>query len=560
MLASIEKRSMRFTAADELNTYYASDALVLKVRELIDQLRSLGSTTQADDLESRFKSIREQAQRSLRDKTDIFEDGGSVIKLGPRHKFSVNTQELDITIIPRAGELYLHLTGTDYFELVTDPKLLALRDYWDMTLASETQSVYRAEYLAAEIIDAADREMEGLSRDKLREALLSEDALTDLVRTFAEPRYQDGYEKGVHDADAARILQSVLPAMDQADLLIYDPLSRSVAKLFWASKLSDHDRSSWAARARSARNIKNLFASAEATEQLSQEVTVTLEVFLSTNGIIVDATTPQRAALYLVHELARDTIEFISSRYAAELHDAFKAALEQSVWTQYLETLAELKDFPGVRWSLSSTWLKAMVASKDFGHLARYIPEVVARLNCGLDVSRRNNDTELELTIEGLLGEHARLRDQRLSMSLDEYLQRMAHHRQAVIPAYREYLKVRHDLVTEQRKVLRLNQYKARPLSSFVRNRLINESYLPLIGDNLAKQMGALGATKRTDLMGLLMMISPPGYGKTTLMEYVASRLGLIFMKISCPSLGHDVLSLDPEQAPTPRPVRNSRN
>lgn len=45
-------------------------------------------------------------------------------------------------------------------------------------------------------------------------------------------------------------------------------------------------------------------------------------------------------------------------------------------------------------------------------------------------------------------------------------------------------------------------------------------------------------------------MISPPGYGKTTLMEYVADRLGLIFMKINGPALGHNVLSLDPEQAP----------
>lgn len=50
--------------------------------------------------------------------------------------------------------------------------------------------------------------------------------------------------------------------------------------------------------------------------------------------------------------------------------------------------------------------------------------------------------------------------------------------------------------------------------------------------------------------MGLLLMISPPGYGKTTLMEYVADRLGLIFMKINGPALGHDVLSLDPDQAP----------
>ena len=62
--------------------------------------------------------------------------------------------------------------------------------------------------------------------------------------------------------------------------------------------------------------------------------------------------------------------------------------------------------------------------------------------------------------------------------------------------------------------------------------------------------MGTVGDNKRTDLMGLLMMISPPGYGKTTLMEYVANRLGLIFMKINCPSLGHDVTSLDPAKAP----------
>ena len=109
---------------------------------------------------------------------------------------------------------------------------------------------------------------------------------------------------------------------------------------------------------------------------------------------------------------------------------------------------------------------------------------------------------------------------------------------------------MRQTIIEEERDVLGLESFKPKPLSSFVRNRLINESYLPLIGDNLAKQMGTLGDSKRSDLMGLLMMISPPGYGKTTLMEYVASRLGLIFMKINCPSLGHDVLSLDPEQAP----------
>ena len=59
-----------------------------------------------------------------------------------------------------------------------------------------------------------------------------------------------------------------------------------------------------------------------------------------------------------------------------------------------------------------------------------------------------------------------------------------------------------------------------------------------------------VGEEKRTDLMGLLLLVSPPGYGKTTLMEYIANRLGLIFMKINGPAIGHHVTSLDPTEAP----------
>ena len=87
-------------------------------------------------------------------------------------------------------------------------------------------------------------------------------------------------------------------------------------------------------------------------------------------------------------------------------------------------------------------------------------------------------------------------------------------------------------------------------MASFVRNRLVDEVYLPLIGDNLAKQLGTTGEGKRTDQMGMLLLISPPGYGKTTLMEYVADRLGLVLVKVNGPALGHAVTSLDPAEAP----------
>lgn len=171
-------------------------------------------------------------------------------------------------------------------------------------------------------------------------------------------------------------------------------------------------------------------------------------------------------------------------------------------------------------------------------------------LNQVQSFERSTGKVSLEIQVNHLLGEHPRIHQQTLTFAVDDFLNRLHHHDTQIIPAYRRYLAMRSEILHDSKETLRLDEFKPRPLSSFVRNRLINESYLPLIGDNLAKQMGTVGEDKRTDLMGILMMISPPGYGKTTLMEYVANRLGLIFMKINCPSLGHDVKSLDPEKAP----------
>ena len=73
--------------------------------------------------------------------------------------------------------------------------------------------------------------------------------------------------------------------------------------------------------------------------------------------------------------------------------------------------------------------------------------------------------------------------------------------------------------------------------------------YLPLVGDNLAKQLGAADAPAHR-LEGLLLLVSPPGYGKTTLMEYVADRLGLAFVKVNGPALGHGRHLARPGRAP----------
>lgn len=558
VLASIERRCGKFTDVDALNTYFASDALVQKVREFVQDLRSLDASVKADDIESRFKAAKEQAIRVLRDKSDIYEDGGAVIKLGPRHRFSVNTQDLDLTIIPREDSLNIHLSGTDYFEVIDDPELNALQPYWDVSLASESASVYRAEYLAYNIIKAAQSNDDACSQARLNEALLDDNELKKLVRDYAAPRYKDGYEKGIHDHDATLILAALLPALASADLLSYDPKSRGFAQVFWANigRISEQLQNkrltyeTWIERAQAAQQMKENFSSLEAHQLLACEIRAAMHEFIALHPMQISELTLSRAADYMVEELGRERAEFISSKYARQLVEELRRSLNDESWRRFQMALEKMMGWPAERWNLSCAWLQALVENKKLDHLKRYIPEAAGLINADERIDRRNSEVDLDLKIEGLMGEHVRMHQRTLPLAVDDFMQRLDEHAEVHVKKFAQYLQIRQSVMQRERKALRLSEFKPRPLSSFVRNKLINDAYLPIIGDNLAKQMGTVGENKRTDLMGLLMMISPPGYGKTTLMEYVASRLGLIFMKINCPSLGHDVLSLDPQQAP----------
>jgi hypothetical protein len=293
-----------------------------------------------------------------------------------------------------------------------------------------------------------------------------------------------------------------------------------------------------------------VFASQEASQLLAAEIGRELTSFIQQHPIDCDALTISRAADYLVAELAREPVEIIISQYGRQLSEELQRSMSGDSWRQFEQSIAKLQALPAEQWKLTRAWIQALVNNKQLTHLARYIPEACAQILTAQNLTHRFLEVDVELAVDGLMGDHARIQNRELRFSLDDFLERTEHHRTVVVPTYHRYLDVRQRIISDERDKLRLHEFKARPLASFVRNRLINESYLPLIGDNLAKQMGTVGESKRTDLMGLLMMISPPGYGKTTLMEYVANRLGLIFMKINCPSLGHDVLSLDPQQAP----------
>ncbi len=551
LLENLQRRTTRLQSQDELNAFFASDPLALKTREIIEKLREINDNVKADDIDARLKSSRDQAIRILRDKTDIFEEGGNVIKLGPRHRFSVNTQELDLTILPKEDKLWLYLTGTDFQEPIDHPELETLRPYWNATLSSESETVYRAEYLAYSIIYAASKRQDGLTLEILKEALSVPEKLEKLVRDFATPRYNEGYEKGIHDHDAIAILKKLLPVGESADLLRYNPTARAIAAIFWEKVQTNEYPALWPERARTAVNIQQLFHNDDALIDLQAEIEADIRLFLTDNPIKCGSYVPIQAAEYLSFALARTPIELVYSKYAKELVVALQNRLEAAhMWIDFNRSQQNLASRYAQRWALIQNWLQGLCSQADYAHLTPYIPGAIAIIMLDKIASARYSEVDLYFKVNGLLGEHPTIENQTLSLSLDDYFSRMRGQRKTFIPAFNHYLTLRQKIVLEERQRLKLDEFKAKPLSSFVRNKLINDVYLPIIGDNMAKQIGALGEGKRTDLMGLLLMISPPGYGKTTLMEYVADRLGLIFMKINGPALGHNVLSLDPEQAP----------
>ncbi|MFW6691860.1 DNA repair ATPase [Streptomyces sp. MAR4 CNX-425] len=557
ILGTVSRRAAALTSADDVHTFFASDPLVAKVRTTAAELRALGDTGHAEELEGRLKAARQEAARALRDRTDLY-DGQGTLRLG-RHRFAVNSRPAELTLVPRDGEPAFVITGTDYRAPVADPGFADTRDFWDQPLVSESPAVYRGEYLAARLLA-------GTPAAELAAAAAADGGLPELARRAAEAAYDEGYDRGVHDRDAAAILGALLRLRETCGLLRFTPAARAAAQLFWAYGTGAEERAAWSTRARSLARARETFGLDGAVAELAAELAARAADFAAAAGLPAPAA-PGGTGAYLFEELAAaDPPAFVTGPAARALRTGFRDALGPGAAKEYERDLDALAGDPAARHQLAAAWLGAYAAGAyaagadaagagaagagaDGGCLA----EAVAVEVTGAALARRESDAATETAVDGLLGAHRRIDGGRLAVRLDEFLARTTEFREVRVPAYRAYLRRRTALVGAERERLRLDTYRPRVMSTFVRNRLLDEVYLPLIGDNLARQLGAAGGesgARRTDSQGLLLLLSPPGYGKTSLLEYVAARLGLVFVKVDGPSLGTGTTSLDPAAAP----------
>ncbi|MET8946031.1 DNA repair ATPase [Streptomyces sp. NPDC004542] len=522
ILATVTRRAGTLADADAVSAYFASDPMVARIRRTAEELGGLGEQVRAEELTGLLTAARQEAARALRDRTDLYADGGRTLRLG-RHRFAVNTEPFELTLVPHGDDgLAFAVTGTDYRRPVTDPGFADTRPYWNRPLPSESPEVYRAEHLAARLLD-----------EPGPAALAAADDLAGLVRRAAQESYDEGYERGVHDHDATALLTALLPLHEAAGPLRHRPAARAAAQLFWAHATTAEARLGWTRRAVSLARARETFGLAPAIADLCCELA---------------AEVGAPAAAYLFDELTTGPEGFVVTAATRAFLDTFRRAVGTSAYEDDLAALTAPEDLPARR-QLVETWLSAYAWSAGADLTPDDLAEAVAAELCP-GLTRYESDARLTATVEGLLGSHPRLTGGRLTLRVDEFLARTGEFRAHSVPGHRAYQRRRTALVEAERARLRLDDHRPRVMPAFVRNRLVDEVYLPLIGDSLAKQLGTTGEGGRPSTGGLLLLLSPPGYGKTTLMEYVADRLGLVLVKVDGPALGHAVTSLDPAEAP----------
>ena len=397
--------------------------------------------------------------------------------------------------------------------------------------------------MAYQLFMAAESEDEAITLSAIAEE--SNEKVLNWVQQFVASRYDEGYVKGVHDQDAMYILQQLARIHQQAGLLRYTSEARSCALMCWQQFVEKEQQQRLNFQLKGAGAILQVFPHTKEFNPVLNQIQASIQDFVQQTSLF-DASVIVEASEYLFYELIGDD-KFTVNQQAIDLKEAFEKYLaKQKAEAKYRKSISDLSEQPWVQYDLIRKWVQSFAEQAELD--TAYVSEVAALLfnpKQKLETGKVN----LSTTLEDMQGNHAGIEDGKYELYYQTFFQKLGDFHQEAVPAYRDFQQRKRELTQQFTEELRLSEFKPRVMSSFVRNRLIDQVYLPLIGSNLAKQIGATGENKRTDLMGMLLLISPPGYGKTTLMEYLANRLGLVFMKINGPAIGHEVTSVDPMAA-----------
>lgn len=556
-IQSITAKVSTFDSIEDVHTFFQSNVLVERLNNNLERIVGMGDSVLAGTYSQKLKMLRSEAITSTRDRADLYEKGGSIIKLG-KHRFSVNSRTPEFNIVESNGVPTAIVASTGFKQEVVDERLGALSDYYGMTVPTESEELYRGAYLAYLVIrHIKDNKLDsnGYADEMVDQWRFDRtDALDSLFDEVMKSNYDGGFVRGVHDVDAKKIFQTVYPMVGSSDTGVFSVSETRQNALMLAKNLSnDGMASALIDGLRDARNLMSIevakesgMATLSAIEAVKSAWKIAAVGSASVGSLVLGETGSEELrqnvpsdeqftaiAEYLLACYKECSIRLVLPKEVGDISDYVIENIPENLRSSVnFDTFAALvtHNFPSLSVDLIKegfTAFKLVGADK---------------------VELAFEDKNSQFVVEGLVGEHKSLMSGELSGDVELFVNACDEQFEVHGPKFVELVKLRQVISREMQEHLRLEELKPKPMAGFVRNELIKKCYLPMVGDSLASQIGTLGSNKAGQSGGLLLM-SPPGYGKTTLLEYLSNAMGMLFVKVNGPAIGHNVTSIIPDEA-----------
>jgi hypothetical protein len=447
--------------------------MVHRIRGIADELRAMGETVRSEEVQSRLKAIQDESVRLQRDRKELLVDGANVIQLG-RHRFAVNPQPIELTMVVRDDCWQLHITGTRFYSPVADPRLDNARDLWNQTLVSETDSIYRGEYLAYQLW----RSLKSSQPTSLQEfQSWSEERQLQWLREQSLQRIREGYARGVHDQDAHVILRRLIASESELGLLRYDASLRSRVWFAWHYLIPEADRKAVQQWAESLAQIESIFPQNKATQACLGELRRLLQRSQRTKARVSSSSSSLTDSAKQVNQVVKQykekyfafdpgvgseyPLEQMRTRWTSQDREGWswsKAAdhAASELWLR-LDDLARQstsrlfennRHDPRRLWDLAFELVKSYFGARNTQSEPRPDEsEVACRLIDGVlhhkslfnheDSSESRIDSASAVgKLDSLAGVHPRIQSGRLEFNFHDFQKRLNHHRQTVEPRF----------------------------------------------------------------------------------------------------------------------------